>query len=170
MRTALDADELNAVLSELVERSRGGQYSVFHHAFQFMFQHGFRVEELRFMHKWHVSYDGLVTCKTSKGGGDRLLNLEAFNERARLSLQDTVNYLYPASYRTIDRAFDHYLPFLRLEVGTKHIACHAFRHNRMKQLERGGFERTTIKTMFALSHLATVSNYCDSVLYKVEKF
>lgn len=167
MLVPLGASELDDLLATAMERSQKAGFSIYLPLFLTLYEHGFRVRELKHAHTWEVLPGDLVSASTFKGGSNRLVPLAAFPPLVQLSIMTGENQHFSFSYSAAEKVLNRFLPVAGLQVLSKGIALHAFRHNYVKRLVGQGISRESIRSLMGLTELSTVDHYADSVIFKV---
>lgn len=131
-----------------------------------LYDHGFRVSELRHLQDWVINASDQVEAPTLKGGNVRTIPIGELHALVLQSIYDSTNYVYFSSYDYYKNYFKREISVKDLTVGEKSVSTHAFRHNRIKQLSNEGMTVEQIRVHMGISQTSTVTGYLNSQVYK----
>lgn len=154
--------ELDELLLNFLNRIGSSYFSSSWVLFKTLYDHGFRITELKGAHQWLVTNEAEVVARTLKNGDPRIIPLADLHPLMRKTVLDGVNYVYRSHYVTYDKYFQEYKGFLSLAAGGKELSTHAFRHNVFKKLHAQGLSLGQIAERMGLRQLPTVQQYVYS--------
>ncbi|MEP7168764.1 MAG: hypothetical protein ABI855_05285 [Bacteroidota bacterium] len=132
--------------------------------FQTMYNLGCRETETVTLSRWTPSGFHLFDLQTMKRGGIRVISYDVL---PALFISTVLNppsrgFLYSA--RNLRDVFNKFSPYRNIFCKDKEIACHLFRHNKMKQLFNEGNDYNQIANYFAVSDAFVAQYYVTSVI------
>jgi len=159
--------ELDSLLDDFVGNSVLVSNPPLYAVYKTLFDHGFRIRELKSIETWIHQPNEIVICKTLKGSNDRLIPANELNYLILESIDAGTNLVWNTSYSTIERFFDRNKGVLQFLVNDAPISTHLFRHNRVKQLYESGLNTAQVKAVMGILSDDVTENYRDSVIKKV---
>lgn len=161
----LTTEGLNDLLTDFI-LSFGSITSNSNYAlFDTLFTHGFRIRELKNLQDWTINESDQVIAPTLKNGNERLIDVAELHPLVIASIEEETNFVFISSYDYYKNYFHRHLGIYDLTIGTKSVSTHAFRHNRIKQMNSDGMTNSEIKTAMGLLHDSTVTGYINSQVY-----
>ncbi|MCP4120893.1 MAG: hypothetical protein GY751_03990, partial [Bacteroidetes bacterium] len=127
MRQAMISnEELDELLLGCYNRAAASAWKQAGAVFHCLYNHGFRINELKDIHTWHITTTDLIIAKTSKNNVWREIPVEDMHPLVIHSIEEGNNHVFTHSYRTYDRYFQQKIGISKLTVQSKNITTHLF--------------------------------------------
>lgn len=160
----LNFDQINNVCQQVVEYCQSyDEFTAL--TMQTMYMLGCREGEASNLDRWQINDDGTILLRTIKRGGFRILTQKELPQNFIPLIAYYQERGFVKSTRQLRSTFNKFSPYQKIYTLDKEISCHLFRHNKVKQMSKDGFDQLYIMNYLAVGSTDVVNYYFNSVIY-----